>query len=68
MDMEFEFKGVFYLDANEFEKMVSLCKEENLSPQEAVDKVSRYFDDQDYYIFDYVNDQIVEAVKQRLNS
>lgn len=66
--MEFEFEGIFYLEPSDFEEMVSLCKEKNLSPQEAVKEVSNGFDDEDYYMFDYVSKQIVEAVKQRLNS
>jgi hypothetical protein len=64
--MEFEIKVELYIEEESLEKMVSLCKEKGFSPKDAFWEVAPSFDDAEYCLADYVEDQVVEEIERRL--
>lgn len=64
--MYFEFSDAFYLAPDDFDEMVSLCKNEGFTPIQAICTVSQKMDDVDFYSIGYVEDQIVEAINNKL--
>lgn len=64
--MEFEFTGSIYVEENDLEEMCRLCKEEELTPEKAFDVVSMGWDDCDYYVSSYIEDDVVKEIKRRL--
>ena len=64
--MEFEFTGSIYVDEQDLEEMVSLCKNKGYTPIKAFCEVSKSWDDCDYYMSDYIEDDVVKEIERRL--
>lgn len=63
--MEYSFEALFYLEPEYFEEMVRLCRQ-GMEPQDAINEVSYKLDDFYYYSIEYVEDQIIEDIKEAL--
>lgn len=64
--MEFEYTNSFYVSENDLNEMVRLCKEEHMSPQDALNYVSEGWDDVDFYGVGAVENQIIAEINKRL--
>jgi len=64
--MEFEVTGFFFVDPYYLDEMYRLCKEQGLSPKDAAQDVALGWDDCDYYIYEYIEDQIIAEIEKRL--
>lgn len=65
--MEFEFTDTFYVSEIDLEKMCSLCREKNYTPQEALNEVSCGWEDFEFYTVAFVEEQIIAEINRRLN-
>lgn len=63
--MEFSFVGSMYVSENDLEEICSLVKD-GMSVQDAIREVATGWDDYDYYVLDYVEDNIIIEINNRL--
>lgn len=64
--MEFEFTGSIYVEESDLAEMCLLCKEEGYTPLKAFNEVSKGWDDCDYYMADFIEDDVVKEIERRL--
>lgn len=64
--MEFEFSGSLYVEPADFKAMLDLCRI-GTPFHTAVSIVSAGWDDADYYLVDFVMDDICQALREAIN-
>lgn len=64
--MYFNYTDSFYVEESDLEEMYRLCKEEHYSVEDAVDEVALGFDDEFFYTYANVEDQIIKEIERRL--
>lgn len=64
MNMEFKFEGTIYVEDCDLEEMKQLMKTEGMSAEEAFEKVSIEWDDEDYYLSPYIREDVIAFITQ----
>ena len=66
--MFIEVKTTVYISESDFMEMVDLCKDEKiqLTPEKAFWAVADKWDDADYYLAGYAEEEAVEVIKKLL--
>ena len=65
--MEFKYIRSFYVEPSDLREMYLLCKNKGYTPQEALNEVASGWDGWDFYVFELVEDQIIEEINRRLS-
>lgn len=66
--MYFDFSDSLWVGEEDLNKMCELCKEENYTPQEALNWIASGWEDEEFYLVGLVEEQIIEEIKKRLKA
>ena len=64
--MYFKLQGALYVADYDLDEMADLCHRTGCSPQDALNHVSEKWDDCDFYLVGFVEDEIIAEVEKRL--
>lgn len=64
--MDFEYSDSFYVTEEDLREMFLLCRDEGFTPKHALYEVASGWEDEDFYLVDRVEDQIIEEIERRL--
>lgn len=64
MNMEFKFEGTIYIGDCELEEMKQLMKTKGMSAEEAFERVSAGWDNEDYYLSPYIREDVIAFITQ----
>ena len=64
--MYFKLQGVLYVSDADLDEMADLCRRTGCSTQDALNYVSERWDDADFYLIGFVEDEIKAEIENRL--